>query len=177
MIQFKPIKTTDRELYQFMESLIQTAFPKDEYRELDVLRNYTDTKPNFYNNIIVEGDQPIGFITYWNFDNFYYIEHFAIDPNLRNGGYGKKVMESICEMLKSPIVLEVERPDEEMAQRRINFYQRQGFELWHSDYSQPPYREGDSFLPMLLMIHGNLVEDKHYEEVKERIYKEVYNVK
>ena len=33
----------------------------------------------------------------------------------------------------------VEIPEEEMAKRRINFYQRQGFSLWEKPYQQPPY--------------------------------------
>ena len=175
MIQFKRIHTTDKEQYEFMENLLQAAFPKEEYRELDQLREYTDTKSLFVNNIILEENQPIGFITFWNFGNFHYVEHFAIDPNLRNGGYGKKVMAGLSELISTPIVLEVERPIEEMAERRINFYKRQGYELWHNDYQQPPYRAGDDFLPMYLMVHGNLSSEKDYETVKDTIYKEVYN--
>ncbi len=57
---------------------------------------------------------------------FYYIEHFAIDPSLRNGGYGKRVLEvdELKKQLKGPIVLEVEEPNDEMSTRRIHFYKR-----------------------------------------------------
>lgn len=176
MIEFKCITTSDIEYYGFMENLLKTAFPKEEYRELNELKSYTDNIDIFYNSIILENDKPIGFITYWDFDNFYYVEHFAIDPNLRNGGYGKKVIEGLCKRLEGPVVLEVEHPIEEMAERRINFYKRQGFELWENDYQQPPYRKGDSFLPMYLMINGDLSMQDDYIRVKERIYKDVYGV-
>ena len=176
MIQFKRINTSDEALYTFMEDLMKASFPKEEYRDLNELRSYTDNKTIFYNNIIMDGDKPIGFITFWDFDDFYYAEHFAIDPNLRNGGYGKKVMNALCLNIEKPIVLEVEHPTEEIAERRINFYKRQGFELWENDYQQPPYRKGDGFLPMYIMAYGDLSKDKDYEKVKNRIYKEVYNV-
>ena len=52
---------------------------------------------------------------------------FAVDPAQRNGGHGKNVLNHLCQLLQHPIVLEVEMPEEEMAQRRINFYKRQGF--------------------------------------------------
>ena len=81
------------------------------------------------------------------------------------------------QLLKRPIVLEVERPIEEMAKRRISFYQRQGFTLWEKDYSQPPYKPGDDFLPMYLMVHGELDCEKDFETIKKRIHKEVYGVK
>ena len=63
-----------------------------------------------------------------------------------------------------------------MAERRINFYKRQGFELWENDYKQPPYRKGESYLPMYLMIYGPLTIAADYSRVKERIYKDLYGV-
>lgn len=176
MIRIQPIRTTDLTLYAFMEELLTTAFPAEEYRALHQLRDYTDHTKKFHNNIIIDDDEtPIGFITYWDFDHFYYVEHFAINPSLRNGGYGKKVLSYLCEALQRPIVLEVELPIEEMAQRRIHFYQRHGFNLWKREYQQPPYKPGDGFLPMYLMAHGELQCEKDFDEVKRRIYQEVYN--
>ena len=175
MILFKRIYTKDESLYMFMEDLMKASFPVEEYRDLNELRSYTDNKKHFYNNVILDGDNPIGIITFWDFDDFYYVEHFAIDSNLRNGGYGKKVMNALSRNIEKPIVLEVERPIEEMAERRINFYKRQGFNLWENDYHQPPYRKGDDFLPMNLMVYGHLSVEKDYEQVKNKIHKEIYN--
>lgn len=177
MIKFQPISTSDVQHYKFMEELLTAAFPPEEYRELESLREYTDRIGNFQNNIIFDDDIPIGFITYWNFSQFYYVEHFAINPALRNGGYGKKVLEHLCKEITLPIVLEVEKPVEEMAKRRINFYTRHGFTLWQKEYEQPPYKKGDDFLPMYLMVHGNLQCGKDFDEVKNKIYKEVYGIK
>ena len=106
--------------------------------------------------------------------DFYYIEHFAIDPSLRNGGYGKRVLESIQTKLQGPIVLEVEEPTEEMSIRRINFYKRLNFTLHEKPYMQPPYRTGDSGLPMLLMTYGDIDMEKDFDKVKNMLYKEVY---
>ena len=176
MLELQRITTADVDLYNFMEGLMKQAFPSAEYRDLNELRLYTDTKPHFYNNIIMEENRPIGFFTYWDFDTFYYAEHFAVDPSLRNGGYGKQVLALLRDTLSRPIVLEVEMPDNEMAQRRIGFYQRQGFALWNYPYLQPPYRQGDDFLPMYLMVYGNLQCEKDVEQVKDCIYREVYGI-
>lgn len=176
MIRLQPISTSDVSHYQFMEDLLIAAFPPEEYRELKDLHEYTNCTDHFYNNIILDDDVPVGFITYWDFDNFYYVEHFAINPALRNEGYGKKALDHLCEKLPFPIVLEVEMPVEEIAQRRINFYKRQGFTLWEEEYQQPPYKPGDDFLPMYLMVHGDLLCEEDFERVKSKIHKEVYNV-
>ena len=132
-----------------MEELLIDSFPPEEYRQLEQLREYTDRTGNFHNNIIFDDELPVGFITYWDFDSFYYVEHFATNPALRNGGYGK----------------------------RICLYQRQGFTVWKKDYYQPPYKPGDDFLPMYLMVHGELDCEKDFETIKRRIHKEVYGVK
>lgn len=102
MIKLQRIKTADVDLYQFMENLITTAFPAEEYRALEQLREYTDKVELFHNNVILEDEQPIGLLTYWNFGEFYYIEHFATDPSMRNGGYGKKTLEYVCTQLGNP---------------------------------------------------------------------------
>ena len=80
----------------------------------------------------------------------------------------------ICQYLSDVLV---EMPEEEMAQRRINFYKRQRFVLWEKPYLQPPYRPTDEYLPMLLMAHGDLECERDFETVKDSIYKEVYNVR
>lgn len=177
MIRLQRITTADTALYNFMESLMTASFPPEEYRSLDELRRYTDSKNHFHNNVIFHNDTPVGLITYWDFKHFYYVEHFAIDPNQRNGGHGKNVLNHLCQLLEHPMILEVEEPTEEMAQRRINFYQRHGFTLWEKPYQQPPYKSGDGFLPMLLMAYGDLKCEKDFDAVKEDIYREVYNVK
>lgn len=177
MIGIKRITTKDKSYYDFLEQLLIASFPVEEYRDLDILKEYTDTLPHFYCNIILEDTTPIGLVTYWDLDSFYYIEHFAIDPNQRNGGYGRKLLNYLSETLHKPIVLEVEHPTEEMAQRRINFYQRQGYKLWEKEYFQPPYRDGYNELPMYIMVQGDLDPEKDFDMVKKRIHKDVYNVK
>ncbi|MDR0892856.1 MAG: GNAT family N-acetyltransferase [Mediterranea sp.] len=178
MIRLQPITTADLKHYRFMEELLVDSFPPDEYRQLEQLREYTDRVGNFYNNIIFDDDLPIGFLTYWEFERFYYFEHFATNPALRNGGYGRRTLEYLCSQLKLPIVLEVERPGgTEMAARRICFYRRLGFTLWRKDYHQPPYKPDDRSIPMYLMVHGDLQPQRDYEMIRRQLYTAVYGVK
>ena len=114
-------------------------------------------------------------ITVWNLGGFYYLEHLATSPAVRNKGYGRKVMDKIRESFPGVIVLEVERPEEEMSIRRIGFYKRCGFLLCEKDYMQPPYRKGGEGLPLYLMFAGADSIDDDFERIRDRIYKEVYN--
>lgn len=44
MIRLQRITTADTDLYSYMEKLMTQSFPSEEYRELEELRKYTDTK-------------------------------------------------------------------------------------------------------------------------------------
>lgn len=177
MIEIKRIATKDKLYYDYIEQLLVSSFPVEEYRDLKEFRSYTDTLAHFYCNIILDDTTPIGLVTYWHLENFYYIEHLAIEPGLRNGGYGRKLLNHLANLLKKPIVLEVERSTEEMAQRRINFYQRQGYILWDKEYFQPPYKAGYSELPMYLMVQGDLNPEKDFEKVETLLHRVVYTIK
>ena len=178
MLRLQRIHTADAELYAFMEQLLTASFPPEEYRALEQLRLYTDTREAFHNNVILDGETPVGLFTYWDFGDFCYGEHFAIDPERRNGGYGKRALEELCRTVHPrPIVLEVEMPEEEMARRRIGFYQRQGFALWDKPYQQPPYKPGDGYLPMRLMAYGGMDPEQDFGKVCDCIYREVYGVR
>lgn len=174
MMTFQRITQTDSPLYNYAEQLLQASFPKEEYRDLEELKYFIENKPCFHFNVIERDGTPVGLMTYWIFDTFCYAEHFAIDPAQRNGGYGREAMALLCGMLPLPLVLEVEAPETELAQRRINFYKRQGLVLWDNPYRQPPYRPGYPFLPMHLMAYGSLNSATDFEHIRQTIYREVY---
>lgn len=176
MIGLQQITTKDIRYYAYMENLLTSSFPVEEYRELSILREYADSLPCFYCHIILDDSNPIGFLSYWDLGDFMYIEHLAVDAKLRNGGYGQEVLAHLDHQSGKPIVLEVERPTEEIAQRRIQFYQRQGYKLWKEEYVQPPYRIGGEELPMYLMVKGKLHPDRDFERIKNTIYRIVYEV-
>lgn len=155
-----------------METLMNTAFPLQERRDIELQQKNIDQNPKFHNLLITDNQKPIGLLTYWNFTDFIYIEHFAIDACLRNKGYGKQVLSTLKERVNLPIILEVEKPTNELALRRIAFYQHQGFVLQDFPYQQPPYRIGDTWFPMRLMTYG-IVD---LSLARNTIYKEAYQI-
>ena len=175
MIKLQRINTL-HEHYPFVETLMQTAFPLQERRNADLQREYTDNQPNFHTLVILIENGPIGLITYWELDGFNYIEHFAINENVRNKGYGQEALKQLKEEIEGMIVLEVEEPIDELTKRRIEFYQRQGFTIQDMPYQQPPYRKGHDWFPMKLMTLGGEDFSIQYEKVKNNIYREAYNI-
>lgn len=174
MIHLRQIHTSDP-AYPFVEELLLTAFPEDERREMPEQRHNTDRNSVFHCMLAQEDTQPIGFFTYWDFGSFCYGEHFAIDPSMRNHGYGGQILSAVLAHIRRPLVIEVEMPDCSLSQRRIGFYQRNGLRLWEQyPYIQPAYRPNGNALPMLLMASAELKPEQQFDDVVRTIHQQVY---
>lgn len=175
MVEIKKIRTYDKD-YLYTEELLIKAFPKEERRDIIDQRQYTDLNPLFHCNSITNNNVYIGLITYWDFTEFIYIEHFATEPFYRNKGYGSQTLQILKEKNKVPIVLEAEEPTDEISRRRIAFYKRQGFKLEEYPYMQPPYRKDDEWIPMKLLTYGLESSEDMLNNIKNRVYKNVYGI-
>lgn len=115
----------------------------------------------------------LGLLTTWEFDDFIYIEHFAIDPTLRSQGYGSEALKAFIHEHGKPIVLEAEPPTDALSIRRIKFYERIGLTLYDFPYMQPAYTE-DSH-PVELRLMGTIdTEATPLTDVEQQLHREVY---
>jgi len=163
---------------EFVEKLYIESFPPNERRSVLKMHNLIDSNDKFDVFVLIDmnADSRIGFITLWTFDYFIYIEHFAISPEQRNGGYGAKSMNALISNVKLPIVAEIELPSSsDFAFRRLGFYEKLGFKSWDIPYEQPPYEDGYSPIPMLLLTYGALNLEEKKESIINQLYIEVYN--
>ena len=157
-------------------NLMTFSFPEVERRDCEgfafICKNDAFAiKSNLGNNSDLEY-----FITHWELKNFIYIEHFAISHHLRGKGMGSSILKDFIKKNKRPIVLEVEPPVDSISRRRIQFYERLGFTLFHWNYQQPPYRQSDDFLDLLLMTNSpELLQNKNgFQSIKTEIHRRVY---
>ena len=171
-IIFKRVTDAEGDDYLFSEKLLVESFPSDEYRSIEEQRTFVKERENFHMNIIYSSTTPLGIISYWKFDTFTYVEHFAMLHALRNCGYGAAAIKKLIEKEQN-IVLEVEKPTDEISRRRIAFYQRCGLTLCEKEYIQPAYRADSNEIPMHLMSCA-VETDKNFEHIKSTIYREVY---
>ena len=161
------------------ETLYTEAFPSCERRDLGKWRMLAANAlaPFTIWGLYAEA-QFVGFISFWQFDGFIYVEHFAILATQRGGGCGRQTMRLLREAHPSvPIVLEVEPPTDETTQRRIAFYERCGFSLSPLPYLQPPYRPTDQAFPLRLMTTAPDYLAAHSEQVVQTIHWHVYGCK
>ena len=102
------------------------------------------------------------------------MEHFAVDPKLRNSGTGSGMLQELVKLSKKPVCLEVELPDAELARRRIGFYERNGFVFNDYSYMQPPISKGKSPVPLRIMTYGKAVSQEEFEQIQKSLYQRVY---
>ena len=160
----------------YAERLYLSSFPEDERREVSDWIAYTWSKPEFCNSIIECAGRKVGFISFWDFDDFVYVEHFATDAAVRGKGLGGMAVETLCRTVGKPVVLEVELPVDDISRRRVAFYERHGFKLCGRKYVQPPYRAGGNELEMKIMWSNAVDIEGVFNDIVAHIYNKVYGV-
>lgn len=176
-MNFRKLHIENKSDLEFVERLYIESFPPTERRSVTKMHSLIESNDLFDVFVFVEDDNRIGFISTWTFESFTYLEHFAISPEFRNGGYGQKALAVLFDITSQPLVGEIELPDSsEMAQRRVGFYRRHGFTIWDFEYLQPPYEEGYDSVPMKLITYRDINMEKNFQHVKKQLYKDVYQV-
>jgi GNAT superfamily N-acetyltransferase len=156
--------------------IYESSFPEDERRDFNLIKALDkNTELDF---CIITNNQSvvIGILSYWNFDTFVYIEHFATQEEKRGLGIGSKILTELVNTFSKPIVLEIELPENALAKRRMEFYQRHGFAPQPYNYVQPPYDKTKQSVPMLIMTKSKeeISKECYYSIIKE-LHQKVYN--
>lgn len=159
MIQRKRISTINDLLFPFCWELYLAAFPDNERRNLDY---HTETmiQKQFHCEVLLESDEPIGILFWWDLSDFTFVEHFATISTVRGRGYGNQILNELISVSKKPILLEVEHPEDEISRRRIGFYERMGFVLNDYPYRHPSYQQVEGeFVYLMVMTHPNPITE------------------
>lgn len=178
------MKTADFKIRPFSASdaeavlrLYENAFPEEErrpYSDADDFLSFIGANAQIFSILVIEpakGGGQLGFVTFWEFPEFLYIEHLAVAPQARGGGLGAALVREVAsraESLGKGVLLEVEIPrssaspdlsdhsdSSDLAVRRIRFYERLEFRQWPDfKYIQPPYSPGLPPVPLMIMTRG-----------------------
>ena len=155
-----------------MFGIMEKSFPPDEHRPKNEQKKlFEDSRYKVYCVGKVKA-----FMAVWEFENFVFLEHFAVSPEYRNEGLGSRMLGALREKYNKKICLEVEPPENKIASGRIGFYERNGFYLNTYPYIQPPISKGKTPIPLMVMTSGAPVDKQEFEEIKDILYKEVYKI-
>lgn len=172
----RPCQETD---YAWLYDLLERSFPEEECASKAQMREWfkRETSRAFIMlaNEPDRAPQRIGFFLGSQLDGFFFGEYMAVDPQMRNKGYGRRFFYRLEDILNQPMVFECELPeDSEMARRRYEFYLRLGFFHYEYDYAMPALREGDDPIPMCLMGGVTRIDQDKLDDVVQEIYLKGY---
>ncbi|MBO5858026.1 MAG: GNAT family N-acetyltransferase [Clostridia bacterium] len=171
MMNLKPV--TD-ENFSFVYKRLVDAFPYEERRdECDEKKCFLKEQFNFCE--ITDDGKSVGLIVFWLFERFLFIEHIAINKEIRSKGYGSKTIELIKTRYNLPVVLEAEFPETQMQKKRIKFYENLGFKVNSYEYTQPSYHNAES-VPLMVLSFPQLLNENDFEEFFKTTREIVYGI-
>ena len=158
MIRFENV---NEETFSAVYEKMCATFPLEERRDyVDQQKCMNDERFCFFE--IYDNEIAVGFISLWNLSGFVFIEHIAIDPDKRSGGYGSKAIELVKETYKKAVILEAEAPETEQQIKRIKFYDRLGFKVNDYPYEQPSYHGGEG-VPLLILSYPEQLKENEFK--------------
>jgi len=176
MLDFYRIINVYDPMFSRLYNLYTASFPHPERRSWDGLVHELIYEKRFFSNALLQENEFVGFLNYWKFEQFYYIEHFAVLEKMRGKNIGSDAVEMLKKQSKVPIVFEVELPVDEATRNRVHFYERLSFTLLLQEYAQPAYIDDELQVPMKLMCNDELFGNENFEAIKSTLYTEVYEV-
>ena len=166
-------KISNIKYFDIIFKIMEDNFISDEYRNYDEQKELLNN-PFYKLYMAKEQDEITAFVAIWEFDEFIFFEHLAVRKDKQNQGIGTKILNQLVKETSKNIVLEVELPKDELKQRRIEFYKRNGFILNKYNYVQPPMSKGKNFVPLLIMSTKKIENKDEFEIIKNILYKNVY---
>lgn len=167
-MRLKRIKNIHDSYFEQAWRIYEHSFPIEERRLMDSQEKIMKHR-DYHFELIFNGELFIGFIAWWQFETFRYIEHFATDPKYRGKGYGKSILEQFISKNDELVILEVELPKSSIDKRRIEFYRRLNFKLNEHEYFQEAFRPGDQLVQLNIMTYPKRISAAEVQEFKRKL--------
>lgn len=151
--------------------LYTTSFPQEEQRSYALFQKALGDShfcPYVY---ISEQSELLAICFYWDFSNFIYLEHFAVNTNCRNRGVGSKIIKTFSDSNKS-VILEIEPPIDAQQKQRLRFYKRNCFIPTGYDFKQLKYTKNSDDLFLDLLCNKQM-DAELFQQFKNTIYREL----
>lgn len=148
-------------MYRTALDLYSISFPPHEQREPGSQARILGDE-GYHFDLIYDEDIFVGLVLYWETEDFIYIEHFCILPELRNRNYGQAVLGLFCRKGKT-VILEIDPPVDAISLRRKGFYERCGFVENPFSHVHPPYHRGNVGHELVIMSSPGKITQNEFD--------------
>ncbi len=161
-MEFLQIKQSDTHRWNKVWKLYEESFPLAERRKIDDhLRACAD--PQFFPLSAWEGNELIGFLFFWEWDSYRYLEYLAVAPELRGQSYGSQMLRYLRDT-EHTIILEIDPLINELSVRRLQFYERAGFTLTPYRFVHLPYRLEAQPQELLILSYPKMITKEQHND-------------
>lgn len=170
-MEFVRISTNDSWRWKMVWDLYENSFPLAERRKKeDHLRACEDDR--FFPLSAWEGHELIGFMFFWEWDSYRYLEYLAVNPELRGHGFGSQMIRYLRDT-QHTIILEIDPLVNELSVRRLQFYERAGYTLTPYRFVHLPYRIEAQAQELLILSYPKMITKEQHNDFLRFVNKEV----
>ena len=170
-MEFLKIEPEDKSRWSEVWKLYEESFPVAERRKAeDHLSACNDNR--FFPLSVWDGNQLIVLMFFWEWDNYRYLEHLAVNPDLRGHGYGTQLLNYLRES-KHTIILEIDPLINELSVRRLQFYERSGFTLTPYRFVHLPYQLDGIKQELLILSYPKMISKEQHNHFLKFVGEEV----
>lgn len=164
-MEFLRIDPSDKLRWNKVWDLYESSFPTAEKRKIeDHIRALDNSQ--FFPMSAWEEDTLIGIIFYWEFDNYRFLDHLAVNPELRGQSFGSQLLRYLSDQ-DHTIILEIDPLIDEISVRRLQFYERAGYKLTPYRYPHLPYRLETEIQELLILSYPSMIVKEQYNDFLE----------
>ena len=149
-------------IFEAFKALYTSSFPIFEQRTIKQ-QEAAFSNTNYHLTGYEENGNFIGFISYWEFNNYIYIEHFAINTHIRGKGYGTELLKNFIQLTDKIVLLEIDPIIDEVSEARLRFYKKCGFHENHHSHKHPSYRSEYSPHPLIVLTSQRTMSNEEYQ--------------
>lgn len=103
------------------------------------------------------------FISFWEFDDYIYIEHLAVNGEIRGKQIGTNTLNQFKDEMDKTIVLEIDPIVDEVSAKRLSFYQKLDFKQCPYKHAHPAYNKEYKPHELLVLSSGKVLSPEVYE--------------
>lgn len=157
------IKNTKDKWYSPFREIYAISFPIFEQR--NAKQQAEAFRDNRYHLLAwIEDEKLLSFISYWNFEDYIYIEHLAVNPEFRGQNIGSRMLDTFAEGVKKTIILEIDPPIDEISKKRLAFYKNLGYKQNKYKHAHPAYNKDYEPHNLLVLSLQKDLNEKEYQQ-------------
>lgn len=172
MLKTYRLNNLEDRYFQEIWHLYETSFPKEERRNISEQKIILKEK-KYCAQYFLEESTLIAFLFYWQFEEYIFIEHFAVNSAFRGKSYGSSILDTFLKKYKK-VFLEIDPICDVVSQRRFHFYKKFGFVKNEFEHYQIPLRKGADILPLTLLSFPQKLSPQTYQNLYSKMQQALF---